>query len=244
MKIALYLLGILLLEGCSLQKTTTVQVTRVPAKFDYSPPNRATAGANNMTVALLRPVYITKNLEYYASPFSEMSTSMANDFEELLTAKGFKIRGPFRSRDEMVYGDKINSDFAFTIEIDLKLNYNRKYNYDQGIGTIVPASYRMYGDVTLIGNLLIVASSARYGEKIWNKNIALDRTTFNYTGSVKWTVLPTIYQEIKEDNELYNNLARELESFYSKAMNLAWQQIDPAEMKAVAEQAKMADTKQ
>lgn len=234
----------IMLVSCFSTKTPTVAVSRVPAKFDFSPPSRTQAGATAMTVALIRPVYITQNPEYYVQPFPEMSTSMGNDFEELLTAKGFNIRGPFRSRDEMVYGDKTSCDFAFIVEIDLQPNYNRKYKYDAGLGTIVPASYKMTGEITLGGSLVITASSPQYGEKIWKKNIALDRSTFTYTGSLKWSAVPSVADELKQDNEFYNLMARELEKFYDKAMNLAWQQIEAAEMKTVAEQAKKADKRQ
>ena len=41
-----------------------------------------------------------------------------------------------------------------------------------------------------------------------------------------------------------NMLSRELEKLYNKTLNLAWQQINPPEMKSVAEQAKKADNKQ
>lgn len=54
---------------------------------------------------------------------------------------------------------------------------------------------------------------------------------------------PSVAEELKQDNELYNMLARELEKFYGKAMQLAWQQIETVEMKTVAEQAKTADAK-
>jgi hypothetical protein len=40
---------------------------------------------------------------------------------------------------------------------------------------------------------------------------------------------------------VYNTISAELEKFYQEALNLAWQQIDPSEMKTVAEQAKKAD---
>jgi len=50
-------------------------------------------------------------------------------------------------------------------------------------------------------------------------------------------------EELIKDNLVYNTLSRELEKFYLKALNVAWQQIDPAEMKTVAEQAKKADKK-
>jgi hypothetical protein len=166
---------------------------------------------------------------------------MKNDFEEMLTAKGFKIRGPFRSRDEMVFNDKQSTDFAFIVEIDLNPTYSRKNKYNMGLGAIVPGSYQMSGEITLGGNLVLTASSPKYGEKIWKKNIALDKSTFTYTGVVKWAEVPSVAEELKQDNNFYNMLSRELETFYTKAMNLAWQQIEAAEMKTVVEQAKKAD---
>jgi hypothetical protein len=232
-----------LLTGCFSTKSPVSNITRIPVKFDYSPPSRGTAGAANMTIALVRPVYIAEHPEYFVAPFPEMSTSMGNDFEELLTAKGFTIRGPFRSRDEMVYNDKQNSNFALQIEIDLQPNYNRKYKYEPGLGAIIRPYYKMSGEITLGGNLVIVAASPVYGEKLWKKNIALDKATFTYTGSLKWDAVPSVAEELKQDNEFYNMLARELEKFYGKAMQLAWQQIETVEMKTVAEQAKNADAK-
>lgn len=231
----------LTISGCFTAKSPVSNIPRNAAKFDFSPPSRMQAGSTTMTVALIRPVYITENAEYFVAPFPEMSTSMGNDFEELLTAKGFKIRGPFRSRDEMVYNDKLSCDFALQVEIDLQPNYNRKYKYDPGFGVIAPASYKMSGEITLGGNLVIAASSPQYGEKLWKKNISLDKTSFTYAGSVKWSTMPSVAEELKGDNEFYNKLARELEKFYDKAMVLAWQQIEASEMKTVAEQAKKAD---
>lgn len=229
------------ISGCFSTKSATSSEPKVPAKFDFSPPSRTQAGATAMTIALVRPVYITENPEYYVAPFPEMSSSMGNDFEEMLTAKGFKIRGPFKSRDEMVYNDKKSCDFAFIAEIDLQPNYNRKYKYYAGMGSIIPASYNMTGEITLGGNLVLTASSPQYGEKIWKKNIALDKSTFTYSGTLKWSSVPSVADELKQDNAFYNLISRELEKFYDKAMQLAWQQIDADEMKTVAVQAKMAD---
>jgi len=71
----------------------------------------------------------------------------------------------------------------------------------------------------------------------------LEPSSFTYTGSITWTGIPTMAEELIKDNLVYNTLSRELEKFYLKALNVAWQQIDPAEMKTVAEQAKKADKK-
>ena len=89
-----------------------------------------------------------------------------------------------------------------------------------------------------------MASSPQYGEKIWKKNIALDKSTFTYASTMKWNGVPTVAEELNQDNIFYNVMARELEKFYDKAMKLAWQQIDAAEMKTVAEQAQKADKRQ
>jgi hypothetical protein len=228
---------------CALPKQTSSGVQRLPAKFDYAPLLRTPAGSANITIALVKPRFVGESPEYYTPPFNEMASSMAADFEELLSAKGFTIRGPFGSRDEMVYNDKVNSGLALEVAIDLQPQYNRKYKYDPGLGVLKAAHYRITGEITLGGNLLLTASSPQYGEKIWKKAIALERTTFTYTGSLKWNGVPSMADELQQDNEVYNLLARELEKYYGKALTLAWQQIDAAEMKTVAEQARKADKK-
>lgn len=75
------------------------------------------------------------------------------------------------------------------------------------------------------------------------KNIALQPSSFTYAGSLKWNNMPSMAEELNKDNEVYNTVSQELEKFYQQALGLAWQQIDAAEMKTVAEQAKKADKK-
>ncbi len=237
-----------LLVGCSSTKKSTSSVTqRIPAKFDYSPPSREQVGSANLTIALIKPRFVDKNgtqPQYLTPPFNDMAISMGNDFEELLSAKGFTMRGPFGSRDEMVYNDKLNSSFALEINIDLNSSqYNRKYKYSPGMGVIISAGYKMSGDVILGGDLIITASSPQYGEKIWKKNITLEKLIFSYEGSLKWGNEPSLEDELKRDNVVYNAFAKELEKYYQTAMKLAWQQIEVAEMKNVSEQAKKADKK-
>lgn len=244
--------GVLFLAGCTAtQHATAPKEQRVPARFDFAAPSQAKVGSTDITVAIVKPLYVGKNPEYYVEPFKEMATSMGNDFEELLTYKGFTVRGPFASRDEMVFNDKVNSSFILEIGIDLKPLYNIKYTTSTKTNwaglvskyatpTVV---YKTSGEVTLAGNLVINAKSSQYGELIFKKNIALEASSFTYEGSWNWTSKPNFADELNMDNGVYNKLSRELEKFYLKTLNLAWQQIDPAEMKTVAEQAKKADKK-
>lgn len=224
------------------QPASSTENQRIPAQFDFSPSSRQQVGAAKMTVALVKASFVGSNPEFYIPPFNEMANSMANDFEELLTAKGFTVRGPFGSRDEMLYGDKTSSNFALDVSIDLNPQYNRKSRYiSSQMGGLVPASYKMSGDITLSGSLVLTAASPKNGEKLWKKNIALTPAVFNYVGSTRWANVPTMAGELKHDNTLYNILARELEKFYEQAMDLAWQQIDINEMKEVAKEATKAD---
>lgn len=253
MKLIRLLLSVVVLFSCTSQKQTTTSappVQRIPARFDYSPPSRAQVASTGIIIAVVRPIFVGKNPEYYVPPFNEMAESMGNDFQELLTAKGFTVRGPFGSRDEMVYNDKLNSSFVLEIGIDINPQYNRKYSVTSKTnwGSLFDKSqaastnyYHMTGEVTLAGTLVINAKSAQYGELIWKKNIALDPSSFTYRGNTTWSGVPTMVDELKQDNEVYNTISRELEKFYNKALTMAWQQIDPAEMKTIADQAKKAD---
>lgn len=146
----------------------------------------------------------------------------------------------------MVYNDKLNSNFDLEVGIDLNPEYNRHYttviNWGY-IGTAKGNAYKTTGEVTLGGNLVLRARSPQHNELLWTKNIALDRSTFTYVGLVKWDGPPSFADELKQDNEVYNTLSRELEKYYTQAMNLAWQQIDPDEMKGIADAARKADSK-
>lgn len=244
--------------GCKTAKSTTaaplaLSIQRTPAKFDFTPPSRSQMASTDITIAIVKPTYIDKNAEYFVPPFNEMATSMGNDFEELLTAKGFTVRGPFGSRDEMTYNDKLNSGFVLEISIDLQPHYNRMKTtiaHKPSFGELLvdknaptTYTYRINGEITFAGNLVINARSSRYGELIWKKNIALQPSSFNYIGTLTWRDIPSMADELNQDNQVYNTVSTELEKYYLKSLSLAWQQIDPEEMKTVADQAKKSDKK-
>src|SRR5882724_419002 len=205
------------LLACTATKQTTSTalplVQRVPAKFDFSPPSRAQSGTTAITISMVKPSYVGINPEYFVPPFNEMAVRMASDFDELLTAKGFTIRGPFGSRDEMTYNDKVNSSFILEIGIELNSEYNRKYStttHSPTFGELLvnkyaPTTYtnKMYGPVTLGGNLVVKARSAQYGELLWTKSIALDPASFECPGQITWTGVPNMYEELNKDDLVY-----------------------------------------
>jgi len=240
----------LLFLGCTAtrQPVVTTTIQRIPPKFDFSPPSRSQTGAANLSIALINPSYVQVNAaENLMSPYSDMAAKMAQDFQELMTAKGFTIRGPFGSRDEMTFGDKTNSSIAFSVAIDLVREYNRKYNQRTSWGSLLSKdlaySYTMSGEIVFKPSLVITAYSPQYGELLWKKNITITPSVFTYTGTKTYTEVPAWAEELKQDNAVYNLVGQELDKIYKQAMDLAWQQIDVAEMKTVADQARKADKK-
>jgi hypothetical protein len=246
------LLTLLLFISCSSTKKIATAVPKEQAKFDFVPQSQAPIASSKMTIAIVKPVFISKSPEYLVSPFPEMALSMGNDFEELLTAKGFTIRGPFNSRDEMVYNEKVNSSFILEIQIDLHPEYqtelisHSKTTLANLLIASEPLAYTFYstkGNITFGGNLILTALSPQYGEKIWKKNIALNNATFPYVGTQIYSERPDMATQLTYDNNVYNIVSRELEKFYNYSLDLVWKQIDPEEMKIITKQAKEADSK-
>jgi hypothetical protein len=240
------------LTNCSSTKNLAPSVLRVAPKFDFSPPNQAAIGSANMNIVLIRPKFVSDKVALLPSPFPEMAKNMGNDFEELLAAKGFTIRGPYNSRDEMVYTEKVNSSFILEIQIDLIPQESTSYikhskttaaNLLLASQPLAYISYTTVGTITFGGNLVLTALSPQYGEKIWKKSIALENSTFNYSGTTKWDGAPTMAEQLSKDNQVFNTVSAELDKFYGTALDLVWKQIDPAEMKIVTDQAKSADKK-
>jgi hypothetical protein len=244
--------AVLIMTSCFSTKNLPPTVGREQAKFDFVPPTTAAIGSANMTIVLIKPTFVSAFAENLCPPFPQMALNMGNDFEELLAAKGFTMRGPFASRDEMVYNDKVNSSFILEISIDLQPIYNTKLtsHSSTGLANILLASqplatitFTTSGDITFGGNLVITALSPQYGEKIWKKNIALEKTTFSYVGTTIWDGNPNMARQLELDNTVYNKVSAELDKFYNKSLDLVWKQIEPEEMKTVTEQAKKADKK-
>src|SRR3990172_3807104 len=97
------LLSLLLLSCGGLNVATTS--LEVP-DFDFSPSSPVAPGSAGIKIALIDPVY-SGNFTYSSlSPFKEFRKSMGNDFEEILTARGYILKGPFEAYDLMTYSDK------------------------------------------------------------------------------------------------------------------------------------------
>ena len=105
MKKFLFILSTLFIISCGASKNVAEkEIARYNPKFDYTPPERANPRSANITVALINPVFVDEDPTRLVKPYSTFIENMADDFEEMLIAKGFSLRGPFKTRDEIKKG--------------------------------------------------------------------------------------------------------------------------------------------
>lgn len=248
MRKILFIFSLLLLVSCgSSSKVVTKEVPRYSPNFDYTPPERANPRSANITIALINPVFADEDPNKMVQPYSTFIENMADDFEEMLIAKGFSLRGPFKTRDEMVYGDKKNSDISLEIRISLKeegkLSLKKKTNWAQAISKNAPNHYTVGGTFYHFGNIIIEATDPFTGEKFWKKTISLPRKKIVAQGTEVWTGTPTPEQMLSKDTGIYNPTAKALEEYYQEAIKTAWRHIDVKEMEMITKEIKKSKEK-
>lgn len=215
---------------------------RINPTFSYSPPTRESVASTGITIALLNPIFINRDINAAGSPWSDFAKAMANDVEDLLTSKGFKVKGPYSSLDEMVVSDKMSSDFIMQISIDIEPKIQRKWKEL----FVLLSSGKLYkvdnGDVSINGKVLLTALSSFSAEKLWKKDLDLNQKNFSYTGSVRWpTTNVNPITEFNQDVNLWNPTCKNLEDLYKESFDILYKQFEKAEMKNIAEMSRKTD---
>ncbi len=231
---------ILFLLGCG----PTKQITPVKynPQFSYTPQQRTQISTSSLSVAIIDPVFSNGEDNQLVEPYASFVRNMADDMEEVLNANGFKIKGPYKTRDEMVYGDKLNSDFAIEIEVEMLSEAGDfgKRALSFGDALLYKNAYRLGGTFYHKGRIILTATDPIDGEKFWKKTVDLDRMAVTTNGNLKFTgAVSTLRDEvILQDTGIYNPVAKVLESYYSQTMQNLSRQIDPREMEQVSNQIK------
>ena len=119
-----------IITGCA---SRYVQPPRETITFDYVPKAEAPPGSADVTFAIVGTKFIAPTIHQQmmllqqgvvlpsTSPppllFQKLVNNMTSDFEEVLTARGFTVRGSYRTLDEMIYPDKEGSDLILTAQV-------------------------------------------------------------------------------------------------------------------------------
>ena len=116
------------------------QPPRETITFDYVPTTEAPPGSADVTFAVVGAKFIVPTFQQTgslqqgialpsAAPppplFEGLVSNMTKDFSEVLTARGFTVKGVYRTLDEMIYPDKEGSDLILTARIEFRANTSR-----------------------------------------------------------------------------------------------------------------------
>lgn len=238
-------LAIALLVVAALTFWASATTSSVPLKtpvYTWSPPTEERKPIK-FTIAILNPSYV----ENYAGhplmmyePFKSFSGSLAADIEEALTARGYSIRGPFKSRDEMVYNDKEVSDLALIIEIAPMFRMVSG-KFDIPLYAVVKCSDGSYPTnlvnavISISGKINLTAMEPLSGEKLWVKSVEIPLTqTYPVTSGLVCGARDQVLQYIISDNTVQNAIVALLENGYKDIIDKIWNHIHPSEFERLA----------
>lgn len=212
---------------------TTQEALKAPA-FSYSPPSTATEQQADMTIAIIAPQY--SNIRVGGEPFRSFAASLEGETMEVLTTKGYSVRGPFKSRDDMVYSDKEACAFAILMDIQLSAgkvsgDWEKVKMADGSMG------YKFKkGQIALFGTINLTAMEPMTGEKMWAKSISIPQnTTREFSSSLIYTgnadqVIDILAAYIGNgDANVSNPMTEALEKSFEDIMSQVWRHLDPQE---------------
>lgn len=225
--------AIFLIHGCTPKAATKEEAAYTPT-FDYSPPTSATPASANVTFALVNATYSENQPWANQWPFTDFSKNMALDFQELLAARGFTVKGPFGSYDELAFPDKKGSDLVLQPALEVRFEVvNPKSK--KHVGLLGPDTYSLQGDASVGGRVTLSMMESLSKERMWFKSIELPRNTVRWEGSKRYEAQPAGVDF--SDPAISNSVGKVMETYYRTVMEAAWKYLDPEEMKLVKKQA-------
>lgn len=223
------------LVGCAttgVEKKTTEVYRPV---FDWNPPADYVPTASGVTFGIVGGTYADDEDWITAWPFDTFAANMKDDFNELMTGRGFTTTGPFDTMDEMTYPDKKNCDLVLEPSLDVKLNLS-SVTVEQHTVFLGEPYYTVNGTAEILGRVTFSALESLSGTRMWNKNVVIEPVSFPFKGETRYPTQPTQWY-LKNEPGLQNAIAPHLEKAYIDILDKAWLYLDPEEMTVVKNQA-------
>ncbi|MBI1805662.1 MAG: hypothetical protein HYR76_01270 [Ignavibacteria bacterium] len=218
--------------GCA-PKATKSEQAYVPS-FHFTPTANAPVASAEVTFAVVNASYSENQPWTTVWPFTDFSKNMGLDFQQILSARGFTVKGPFGSYDELTFPDKKGSDLVLQPTLDVRLDIvnpeARKH-----VGILGPDSYTLNGQAAIGGRITLALTESLSKERMWFKSIDIPREVVSWEGEKEYPAPPNGVDP--NDAGITKVLGPKLEAIYTKVMQAAWNYLDPEEMKLVKKQA-------
>jgi hypothetical protein len=213
------------LAGCA---STPPKAVYTP-NFSFQPPSTAAPGSANITFALIKPVYSADLKGSHIGDIAELvASSMRADFQQQLAARGYNVRGPFDSYEDITFPDKQNSDLALSPLLELTFN-EKALGRESVVRLLGTNTMKTNYTGTLGGKITFSIIGPLSKERMWFKSLDVPTTSVNF-GIEDDAVDKSIPQAQREQ------ILRALEAAYADAMQKAWTYLDPGEIATVRDQ--------
>ncbi|MCY4199424.1 MAG: hypothetical protein OXF31_06330 [Gammaproteobacteria bacterium] len=242
--------ALLAIVGCETTAPAPA-VPRIAPDFDYTPVEVAT-GDVDITLAV-----VGSSVETTVPVFKDFAKNMAQDFLELLSAIGYRTRGPYVSYDEMTFPDKEASDLILSADYDfdhdtLSLTATEAPTLASAIrdlGVILgtrssassstPRNCTYSGPITVASRVTLVLYESLSRERMWTKSLNLEpiEATLEGTYAFPCEAPPSLAQILVEEDQFYTDLGKQMEAQYQDALRTTHAHLDPREVARISKQA-------
>ena len=223
--------------ACSVFRSGEKLEQRIEPNFDYNP-TEAVAGNTGITFAAVGSQFEIPFGQTAVPLFERFASNMADDFGEIITARGYTLRGPFRTFDEMTFIDKDNSNLILTAKVDFQSDLSStriaRHKAFLLIGTV---GWKVSGRISVLGRITLIISESLTNEKMWTKSVNITPITVDLTPTLYNRRDITLSDLLIYDDQLYTRLGRQLDRQYHEIMNRTYGYLDPREMTLIKNQA-------
>lgn len=224
MKKSIIVLAALFFGCTTAQKTVQSKQT---FSFDYTPKQTVQAGSVNMLLGLVHPYYVSTFQVSSSELFRQFRTAIGNDIEELIVAKGFNLKGPYESYDDMVFDDKKSTDVVIQIEMDPQ--FTAAEGTWKNVFTMNGWMVTYSGKVSLIGKINLSGVEPLTNQKIWSKSVSIPPIeNIIIETSQKYDHVLSGW-ELYQDPGVYNAVGQALSLQYKSIMEKIAAQINAEE---------------
>ena len=243
MKIQTLLLGVtFFILGCGLLKTyeEPPKTVKIIPSYDFSPPAPVAPGSAKINIALFEPHYPSNFAYSDKSPFDKFRISMGKDLEEILTARGFIIKGPYDEYDLMTFSDKQECDLGLVADINIDINETSGgWDYHPPVTTQYGThnAYNTYGaTLSLNGKITLYIIETFTKQKLIVKSLNIPESTITAKSKVLFSPNQNAKGIPVGDPDVHNPIAEGLKSFYQSTMKRAWDLLTKEELERLKAQ--------
>ena len=212
-----------ILVGC-VPTTIEPEPPRAIVNFDYTPPAEAVPGSADATFAVVGTRFDTP-----IQLFRTFASNMTKDFGEILTARGFGVRGPFMAYNDMTYTDKEGSDMTLTAEVEFSSDTSQIQYSSFGIPS---------GSVTVKCHVNLIVSESLTNERLWTRSIAITPFTVNLRSRNTYTTRASLTTLLVNESRFFSDVSHSLDAQYTEIMNKIYGYLEAKGMAVVAKSAR------